>query len=245
MLTKILIICLLLCGPVLHAEIDLIDAWTLAPGATTASAGTDRLLIMVVSYEASNASDIATADFGATAMTFGFKVSEVSGGIDNHIEVWYLLNTDIPSGSQSPAFAVTFTGNTPGGDGESFAYGLLDSVDQTSPINNTKADSSGSSQTLNVTVTTVAGGLSLFVVNQKTNGTATWTGPTEQWDQGTGDFAFSGADDLHSSGGTLNGSVTVTGSIGRMVIMGIEFEPVSGEPAEGGWQGQVIPITIQ
>ena len=218
-----------------NAEIDVIDAWSEGNGARTASAAIDGLLLAVVSYEVTAESDLATVDFGATAMTFGFRVSQGSGGgVWQYIEVWYLLDAGIPAGSQNPSFAVTYTGNTPGGDGPSFVYALLDSVDQTGPINNTASDSSSSTQTMNVTVTTVAGGLSLFVANQK-NGdsppTMVWTGPTEQWDQDGGDFQFTGADDLHAGSGTLNGSVTTAASAGRMCILGIEFEPSGDAPA--------------
>ena len=120
-------------------------------------------------------------------------------------------------------------GNAPADTGIAFAS--FENVNQTTPISDVAEDSAVSTQTLNVTVTTEAGGFVVFACDQKSSGTATWTGPAEQWDNNVGGTqCFSGAHEAHASGGTDNGSVTVTGSTGRMVIGGFEISPVDGEP---------------
>ncbi len=213
------------------ADVSVGMGWQVVDGGDTSfsvDAGTDRVLVIMTAIEMGGTQTVESVTFGGVDMTLVIKSEVVQGNVTQSVGAFVLIDTDIPSGTQ--AVVVSFSATAPD---TSLAYAMFENVDQTTPISDTISDQSGSGTSLNVTVTTVAGGLAFFGVNHKTGGASwTWVGPTEQFDFSADAFQWSAAHDLHASGGTLNGQATTTGGNGRIVIFGVELAPVAGPPAE-------------
>ena len=231
-----LIFALLLSVCVSAADIALLDSWTAPdgglPAAFTVSAGTDRMLVVTIGYEVTDVSNIATCKLGSTAgvsLTFIERVLYTDNNVYNHIELWRLMDADLPSADSTLAF--TYTGNTPPDIGVGWAS--YENVHQSSPVSDSDT-AFAEAQVISTSVTGVAGGVAVFVALQKSSDQdAVWGDPSEAFDITPGnDFTMTGADSLHPGSGEITGDVTFSGASGRIVIVGVEFAPA--EAAEAG-----------
>ena len=144
---------------------------TLADGQTatashTATSGTDRLLIAIITGITSSTpiAGIQDVTFGGNALT------EIETIDDNRscVSVWYLKDADIPTGSQTFSFTVS----TGAGDLNSHIVHILEleGVNQTTSVG-TPATDTGTDATCELAVTTTA-------ANSWIVGAASWRGDT-------------------------------------------------------------------
>jgi len=110
------------------------DGWSTGTGSYTVPSDSNRLLIFVTGYE--NDSDPGiTVSFGGQSMTQAISEMITGGGVWGRTAIFYLLDDDIPTGSQS------FTVNNGGAYSAAHAYALFTNVDQTTPIVDTDSRS--------------------------------------------------------------------------------------------------------
>jgi len=117
----------------LAAPVAVLDDWT--AGLThSVSAGSDRLLVFVVSAESSAMpiGSVTGVTWGGQALTKLTDAVENNGVAENRIEVWYLDESGI-SAATGNTFAITgWSGNDPGS--ELYDAVTLQNVDQASPF---------------------------------------------------------------------------------------------------------------
>ena len=143
-----------------------------AAGSFSVSAGSDRLLVLVMGYKGSE-DTIEAVSFGGQAMTPQVAVI-TGGGFPARIRVWTLNNQGIIDASDTN-FAVTGDAN---GEYRSSA-GSFSGVNQTTPLIAADGDISGTSP-LGITSDTVTDGFSVAAAICSNQVDITWANTTER-----------------------------------------------------------------
>lgn len=131
------------------AAVALLDTWTIADSASTpvqpvhtVSAGSNRLLLAVISfdYDVSGADNtISGVTYGGEAMTLYTTVNSTLDRGNRRVEIWYLLEAGVAA-SSGTTFTPTWTGGDPYVDGWTSSVATFSNVNQTTPFRDDASD---------------------------------------------------------------------------------------------------------
>jgi hypothetical protein len=211
LLTKVIILCLLLCGSVL-ADVA-VGTWsTIAVvgsantlSSYTADAGSNRILLLAVSYEDNTAGALLDSMlYGSQKATAGPIVYHFDdAGARHGIDIHYILEADILGGSND----MVIYWSEPPQDGERvLSIVTLTGVDQTTPITDSDSASLGTGNaTITNSVTGASGEMTIHYELHERGGAG------QHWVQNNGaaegyDLPSDGASSHHGLGYKLNHS---------------------------------------
>jgi hypothetical protein len=212
--------------------ISRIDNWAAGLTGYTAGAGNNRLLVFVTGFENDGDTDITNVTYGDVDMIPAVEDLTSSTGFMARVEIWYLRDEDIPSGSND--FVVTYFAGAP--SQPMHAAATYQGVDQVNPIVNTASNSTTTSTPDPITaqVNVVKDGLAVAGAVCGHSLSYTWgNGWTEGTDQ-TFDATttMSTADHENSAGDTDTASADFDGSPNRQAIVTASLAPA---PALVAW----------
>jgi hypothetical protein len=230
-LNKLLwIILILLVSPSIFGQsVSELDAWIQGYTARIASAGSDRLLLAIVAGEEDGALKfVDSIKYGSIKLTKYIADSVGSPTFRNFMSVWYLLDANIPSGSN--AFTVFWNTVV---DDSAFGSAIYSGVDQSTPIDDDSVfkDISGNPDTGEVVLDVTDGSMVVVAANMSTPSINTaWHGATEafEWAPPKGP-EFSGAIAYQSQSAAGKDSVSAVGSATstRFLMIGVNLKPAA------------------
>jgi len=205
-----------------------IDARLLLTQAYAVSEGTNRVLLVVYVEESTTGwIGVSSMDYGGQALTQvpSSQIDTLGGGLNNGIEVWYLLDAGIVAAADT---TVTMVLN---GSPNDYAMGPVsfEGIDQTGGVTSfpdVQTWSNGSTANGSATVTvSEAPGDAIYVATTtgKNSMTATWSAnAVEQLDENLGNFSRHHADRLSDS--SDNQVITATfDNTNRAAIVGVRM----------------------
>jgi len=215
-----------LAGPA--AAVTRLDNWQTGLAAYTAPPGANRLLVFVTGFENNGDTNIINVTFGGQPLTEGIGSVTTAPGFKARCEIWYLLEVDIPPGSND--FAVTYQSGQPGLP--MHAATTYANVDQAAPIfdqsvNQSSAGFDPGINPITTPIDVVAGGMAVAGVVCGNAGSFTWgNGWTEGSDQvPPGTTTMSTADHPALGNATDIASALHSSTINRQVIVVLGLRP--------------------
>jgi hypothetical protein len=194
------------------------------------SAGTNRLLVVVLGTEDDLVADFATVTYGGQALTKA--AGAINGaGFSNASSTWYLKEAGIAA-----AGSTTIAYTTTAAIGELVGFAVsFSGVEQATTIAGVVQLAGGPSTLTAAGIAHGAGAYAIMYCQQGSTGTATWTAPLAQtlgFTSTSGNFA-SVATAALASAGTLTAQVAVTGN--RNAVSGIVISNAVTPPAINIW----------
>ena len=188
-------------------------------------AGSNRLLIVGITYEDNPNRDITACDFGDASMTAAS--GDVFGGFSfvAGLRLWVLNEAGI-SGATGTTISPTFSG-TP--DEYQVHYVTAFDVDQTTSTTTAVTDSATDGTTLEANIAGVVDGAIVAIGASGASGAANWTNVTEQTDLASSSSRGSMAFDTTSSTSTVEIDLSFT-SQNRGALAAIGINPAAGSP---------------
>ncbi|MCZ7646853.1 MAG: C25 family cysteine peptidase [Planctomycetota bacterium] len=223
------------------AAVSVLDNWGSALGNNTlnytAAAGSNRALIYALAVEdtGSGTPNLSQVRYGGILMQRAANRLVNANGGENLIEIWYLLEASIPSGSN--AFALTWT--TAPNDADRFAQGAvtLGGVDQSSPVRASSTNTSTSATVNTGNFAVDAGDIALVGISSGDDGNGNYTmasgyalGVDDEADNTMRIGAFTRA---VTASGNENPTFTFNGTPNRQASAGVSFraQPIPSGPA--------------
>ena len=231
LISKVLILVLIITiWPFSHvnAAASELDTWSLLSLGTSAntatvnagnvnvSSGTQRIFITAVCYKLSGANTITSISASLGASTLTQIGSTGTSNIQEHCYMGYLLDANIPSGSNTLSITYDINGTVSTITGMDVRWATYSRVDQTSPIYDSTTNTNGASNvTFGAQIDYLQNGITFFTAGN-TGSAATMNEPTGFSEFSTanvnGHSSFIGRITLipHSANGSYAASTSVT-----------------------------------
>jgi len=197
------ILALALCSPIhLGAQVSLSNAWNASTSAAlshTVGAGSNRLLVYVISFEDDdNLNDVTSVSYGGRAMTQAAQSTTITGtGSQSRAEIWYLNEAGILLASNT-TFTPGFSISNPATSHGYYAMAVtLSGVNQVTPI-----CSSGTGQRLTSSTVNLSAGITVLPGELMIYGTHTGDSRTH-----TPAGGYTESIDLNGAGGGQSASI--------------------------------------
>lgn len=191
----------------------------------TADSGSDRMVILVESWEDELNSEPSAVTLGGISMTVVISIATPNGNAG--CSIWRLMNATIPAGSNN--FIITRP-QTP--NEELVGRATYLGVEQTTPIADTDSASTNANvNNLTNTLTVALDSMSVARSAHGEPGTWTWANSyVDQLDHQTGDSSASAADKAEPSAGTSTPDATHVGNLKRMALCSCSIDPSAAPP---------------
>jgi len=198
----------------------------------TAPSGSNRLLVFVTGFEHTIANDVTNVTYGGVAMTEAVGYMTSATGTKARCEIWYLLDAQIPTGSNN--FAVTYSAGAP--DYAMHAASTYANVDQASTFADTAQNQDSVDPIANhieATGSVVEGGMAIAGAVSGEDGTYTWQ---NSWDTCTNlddggstvNTCMSTGEHMITATGTDTASAYNSYAPNRQVIVVVSLNPSQG-----------------
>jgi hypothetical protein len=215
-------------------SVSRVGAW--GTGLTySAGAGSNRLLVFALGYEAG-------ADPGVSGVTWGGRsLTRITGDVAGttifgRVELWYLKETDIAAASGT-TFVVTWGGTAP--TDVLYAAATYRDVEQATPIatSNTASSDAGTPNPITAAVSVAARNTSVAVVVAGETGSYGWNNSwTEGTDQAVATVTVSTGDHDETSAGTATASATHTAPNRQAIAVAVLNPDFQDDMDEIVWQ---------
>jgi len=196
----------------------------------SASPGTNRGLIFIVSSDDSVNANVINVTYGTQPLSFAQEALSIQGNTFGRVEIWYLLESDLAAAT-STNFNVTWSdGNL---ENRLYAHAVYENIDQTNPVFSTGQNGSATGlNPINLPLSTISGGLSIVGSMDTLDGVYSfgngWTFGTNQTGTGT---SLGTAHLASSTSGTETALASHTNT-GQSAIAGVHFRSAEAEPVE-------------
>lgn len=213
------------------AQVALANAWnasTSAPLSHTAGAGSNRLLVYVISFEDDdNLNDVTAVSYGGQAMTQAVQSTTITGtGSQSRAEIWYLNQAGIVLASNT-TFTPVFSISNPATSHGYYAMAVtLSGVNQVTPVCTSRTGERLTSTTVNLSsgISVLPGELMIYGTHTGDSRTHTPAGGyTESFDLNGagGGQAASINHKLIVTAGTENPTSTLNASGNRFIMAAV------------------------
>lgn len=204
-------------------QVALANSWnasTSAPLSHTTAAGSNRLLVYVISFEDDdNLNDVTSVSYGGQAMTQATQVTTITGtGSQSRVEIWHLNQSGISLASNT-SFTPIFSISNPSVSHGYFAMAVtLSGVNQATPVCSSGTGARLTSSTVNLSagIPVLPGELMIY---------GTHTGDIRTHSPAAG---YTEAIDLNGAGGGQSASVNH-----RTIVTAATENPVSTLSSSG------------
>ncbi len=233
----------------LNAQIAFANSWnvtTSARNVVAAGAGSNRLLIYVITFEDDdNTNDVTAVTYGGQAMTQAVQSKTVTGGTgsQSRAEIWYLTNSGITAASHN-SFIPVFSISDPSTSHGYYTMAVtLSGVNQSTPVCSVGIGERLTTSTLNLSsgIAVLPSELVIYTTHGGDARTHTpATGYTEHADlngAGGGQSSTVNSKSITASG-TENPISTASGSQNRFVMSAIRIIP------NGATCSSALPIEL-
>lgn len=192
---------------------------------TAPTTDSNRVLMFSVGWEETGGTNsISGVTFGGVSMTNLILDDYSYGGNSTGLGIYYMKESDIPSGSQN--FVITWTGGTP--TGHLVAAATFGGVHQTNTFVDYDYNEGFQPDPLEVTSNVVEYGCTLAATSNGAIGSIIWGNDwTEESDQVDANFTFSVAEHYQESDGTDTASADFQGTPYRFLLGLASLRPAS------------------
>ncbi len=232
----------------IDSQIAFANGWkstTSVPNVTAAAAGSNRLLIYVITYEDDdNTNDVTSVTYGGQAMTQAVQSSTFTGGgSQSRVEIWHLNNAGIVAATHTTFTPVFSISNPTTSHGYYTMAVTLSGVNQSTPVCTGRTGERLTSTTVNLSsgISVLPNELVIYATHGGESRTHTpATGYTESVDlsgAGGGQSSTVNSKSITASG-TENPTSTASGSQNRFVMAAVRIIP------NGATCSSALPIEL-